>query len=408
MSALAALNLANNSLTGTIPASWYDFNQLFAWSTLALDKGIFLHGNAGLSGCIDSLRLLAVLKGPSPEFDSSVDVYKGPYSDAGRFNGTGLTVSNCPALAEAQRTVLLDSKVDSVFGFGGTVLTAWNDTSFPCVNGQPAWPGITSCDGELVRAIDLSNKGLVARTVVAYKLSTLVTLQSITLDGNLGISGILPPQWSTLTNLVTLSARGCNIEGSIPRQWGQGWVNMVFMNVAKNRLGGTVPQEWSTMRNLLTFDVFENKLTGTLPPNYSTMENLFWFLGDSNLFNGSLPSAWSTLTKMTTLGLSKNQIGGSLPPEWSTLNKLAVLALHDNNLTSTIPPAWNLLFPTANLPRVFLYNNAELAGCFPNGIMRNAAKGDPFDPNVPIRSPGAYSSTGRVAGTSLSDTVCIP
>jgi hypothetical protein len=374
---------------------------------MLFDGGIFVSGNAGLSGCINSLDLLGVLKGPNPGFDSAFNaVPQEPYLGFGRFNGTGLSTSNCPVLAAEQRTVLLSSK-SSLGGNGVTVLTGWNATSFPCVGGAPAWPGIASCEGDLVRSIDLSNTGLTSTTLIAAQWSSLVDLASISLPENPGLTGPLPSDWSRLTNLVGLNTRDCGITGNLPNGWGQGMRNMMFLDLAGNSLGGTIPTEWSTMRKMAFFQVFDNQLSGTLPGSFSTMEKLLFFLGDQNQFNGPLPSAWSTMRNLTTLGLSRNSFAGTLPATWSTLTELAVLALHDNSLAGTIPAAWSSIFPASNFPRVFLYNNPQLGGCFPTQRMLSGAKGSPgFDPRVPIRLASAYNSAGRVANTALLEQVC--
>ena len=108
----------------------------------------------------------------------------------------------------------------------------------------------------------------------------------------------LPPDLSVLTGLQSLSLPGQHI------------------------LGGTVPQEYSTLTLLTHLSLgctdFDNLVTGTLPDNWWTLENMKSFsLSRMNLLTGSLPDWWYAWYYMESLSLvNLNSITGTLPPDW--------------------------------------------------------------------------------------------
>eukprot|EP00951_Prasinocladus_malaysianus_P018232 scaffold145019_cov28-Prasinocladus_malaysianus.AAC.1 len=134
--------------------------------------------------------------------------------------------------------------------------------------------------------------------------------------GNRKLGGYIPPRLGELQGLETL-------------------------DLAYNRLQGSLPKELSALENLKTVYLHNNQhLQGPLPHVFSELHNL----GDMNLsgnsFTGSLPPQWTSLSKLSALDLSHNQLTGTLTPQWSQLTALERLKLDNNLLIGTLPVEW--------------------------------------------------------------------
>jgi hypothetical protein len=83
-----------------------------------------------------------------------------------------------------------------------------------------------------------------------------------------------------------------------------------------NQITGSLPSQWSSWSNLQVLDLQYNEITETLPTEWSSMTSLEYLNLGSNQISGSLPSQWSKMPKLSSLDLSNNRIEGSLPSAW--------------------------------------------------------------------------------------------
>eukprot|EP00951_Prasinocladus_malaysianus_P040452 scaffold465375_cov38-Prasinocladus_malaysianus.AAC.1 len=120
------------------------------------------------------------------------------------------------------------------------------------------------------------------------------------------LSGSLPKQWSTLTELLTIDLTRSGINGSIPEgSKMHSLLAAILLPVVAahilesiflkgNALTGTVPASWSRMTDLYTLDFTDNVgITGTLPPAWSTLQSLMWLDAAGTEFSGTIPASWN-------------------------------------------------------------------------------------------------------------------
>jgi hypothetical protein len=108
---------------------------------------------------------------------------------------------------------------------------------------------------------------------------------------------------------------------------------LFLLDLAGNRLSGTLPAPWARQRTLVRLSLARNTLTGGLPREWSSMRSLLQLDLAGNKLRGVLPPEWSALQQVTSVDLSSNTLGGGLPAVWGGLGSLQVLQLQGNQLT---------------------------------------------------------------------------
>ena len=129
-------------------------------------------------------------------------------------------------------------------------------------------------------------------------------------------------------------------------------------------LTGLIPAELGSLTNLEILALTGNELTGIIPPGLGQLTNLGVLALGANELTGPIPAALGDLPNLQELSLWGNQLTGPIPSALSTLTSLEVLSLSQNQLTGTIPTEMGSL---ANLEELFLSGN-QLTGCIPAGI----------------------------------------
>ena len=103
-------------------------------------------------------------------------------------------------------------------------------------------------------------------------------------------------------------------------------------------LTGVIPPELTQLTQLARLDLSQNILGGVIPPELGALSelrvlNLYW-----NLLGGAIPVELAELTKLEDLNLGRNYLTGTVPPELGNLTKLGLVTLRENQLTGCIPP----------------------------------------------------------------------
>ena len=208
-----------------------------------------------------------------------------------------------------------------------------------------------------VLELRLADQGL-SGTIPA-ELGSLTELTVLSLSDN-GLTGTIPPQLGTLTRLQQLSLSNNRLAGTIPAELGR-LSSLSDLFLSDNDLTGTIPSELGSLANLQRLLLGDNDLTGPVPPELSGLANLdaLWLQG--NELTGSIPAVMGRLAKLRQLLLYSNQLTGSIPTELSRLTNLTELRLSENQLEGSIPGSLRNL---TNLQNLFLAGN-QLTGCVP-------------------------------------------
>lgn len=169
------------------------------------------------------------------------------------------------------------------------------------------------------------------------KLTNLVQLDMSTC----GLSGEIPNSLYTMSNLYSLAlsnAGGDWFEGSegilgidstlssqIREKYNHisgnissavaGMTGLADFVVAGNDIEGSIPKEFGQLQQLEGLSLAENKLSGTIPIELSNLTNLKYMHLHENNIEGSIPKEFANLTQLESLILSGNKMSGDIPEE---------------------------------------------------------------------------------------------
>ncbi|XP_061369141.1 receptor-like kinase TMK4 [Gastrolobium bilobum] len=249
--------------------------------------------------------------------------------------------------------------------------SGWSATTAFC-----NWSGVKCDSSNRVTSINLASKKLSG--TLPPDLNSLSQLTYLSLQGN-SLSGSLP-SLANLTMLVTVYLDGNNFT-SVTNGCFQGLTNLQNISMTNNinLAPWTFPTELTQSSNLLQLDLGNtnlmsslpdvfgsfvtlqglrlsyNNLTGGLPKSFagSGIQNL-WLNNqiDGSGFSGSI-DVLSSMTRLSQVWLHKNQFTGPIP-DLSNCTSLFDLQLRDNQLTGVVPSS---LMGLSSLQSVSLDNN---------------------------------------------------
>ena len=173
------------------------------------------------------------------------------------------------------------------------------------------------------------------------------------------LSGEIPPELGSLSNLQHLFLFRNELSGEIPPELGS-LSNLQGLYLTDNELSGEIPPEMGSLANLRLLAIDGNQLSGEIPPELGSLANLKNLYLSDNELSGEIPPELGTLANLETLFLSGNQLSGEIPPELGNLSELVALHLQENQLSGEIPPELGNL----DLTWLFLSGN-QLSGCNP-------------------------------------------
>ena len=191
------------------------------------------------------------------------------------------------------------------------------------------------------------------------ELGSLSNLQRLYLASN-ELSGEIPAELGSLSNLRYLLLVNNALSGEIPPELGS-LSNLKWLLLGDNQLSGEIPPELGSLSNLKRLYLRGNALSGEIPPELGSLSNLTHLDLRGNALSGEIPAELGSLSNLTRLDLHYNGLSGEIPAELGSLSNLLVLDLHDNGLSGEIPAELGSL---SNLKRLYLAGN-ELSGEIP-------------------------------------------
>ena len=184
---------------------------------------------------------------------------------------------------------------------------------------------------------------------ISTSIGNIVNLNQLTLRNN-HMTGTIPTEIGLLANLnyLDLSYNGqerCSYqnEGNDDHSYGGNSYGsnggQILVCKVLGGFMGTLPAELYTLQWLNTLNLAMNKLTGTISPLVSRLANLYNFQLSGNSFSGTIPSSLSSIVNLNTVQLDNNQFLGQIPKIFGTFNQWNYhsLLLHNNYLSGALP-----------------------------------------------------------------------
>jgi len=196
------------------------------------------------------------------------------------------------------------------------------------------------------------------------ELGNLKSLKRLAIGRNPDFRGHIPPELGNLTNLRSLVISESRLSGPIPPELGN-LRSLEFLDLTRNSLSGPIPPELGNLRSLEFLDLTRNSLSGPIPPEFGRLANLQELKLPENLLSGSIPPELGDLRTLEVLDLAKNALSNSLPSELGRLSNLETLRLSINDLSGPIPPELGNL---ANLQSLYVNANAAMTGPLPASL----------------------------------------
>ena len=223
------------------------------------------------------------------------------------------------------------------------------------------------------------------------------------------LSGEIPPELGSLSNLAVLHLYRNELSGNIPPELGS-LSNLREIFLRGNQLSGCIPTE---LRDVPDSDLNQLGLqfcdTATATPEdraallalYNATDGPNWSDNTNWLSDRPLGDWYGVTTddegRVIWLMLGGNQLSGEIPPELGSLANLETLELPDNQLSGEIPSE---LANLPNLDWIFLFGN-QFIGCVPDGL------GDDMGtPPVALQAnlPSCDESSGQPTSTPTPET----
>ncbi|THU53780.1 hypothetical protein C4D60_Mb10t18040 [Musa balbisiana] len=88
---------------------------------------------------------------------------------------------------------------------------------------------------------------------------------------------------------------------------------------AYNDLSGVIPPEFGSMTGIQLLDLSHNKLTGSIPVEIGNLTSLLWLMLADNNLTGEIPPEMGNCRSLMWLNLANNRLSGRIPPEIATI-----------------------------------------------------------------------------------------
>lgn len=203
------------------------------------------------------------------------------------------------------------------------------------------------------------------------RLFSLHYLISIDFD-HCKLSGMIPKEIGSLSNLTYLNLSFNNFTGGIPEEIGN-LTNLTFLNLNRNPLGGSIPNSIGKMTKLEHLWLANCKLQGVIPLEIGHLVELHDLVLCENKLTGKIPQEIGVLVKLDRLILSMNDLSGKVPDSICQCKSLTLLYLDRNRFSGELPGD---IIELTNLKELWLYLTHMTIGGKPlaKGVERGLVK----------------------------------
>ena len=124
---------------------------------------------------------------------------------------------------------------------------------------------------------------------------------------------------------------------------------VVVLYLGDNGLTGEIPPELGSLSNLTALYLGDNGLTGEIPPELGSLSNLTDLSLYHNALSGAIPAELGSLSNLAGLDLRNNALSGAIPAELGSLSNLTNLRLLSNDLSGCVPSSLEDQFTYSDL-----------------------------------------------------------
>ncbi|GJS19210.1 leucine-rich repeat-containing protein [Tanacetum coccineum] len=200
---------------------------------------------------------------------------------------------------------------------------------------------------------------------IPLQICQLVTLQILDLSIN-NFHGTIP---SCVNNLTTMVKKGFFVKQNIHHYKLEFVAVSGVVNYAEHvdnkyidnimiKWQGKVNEFGSILGLVKTIDLSSNNLTGQIPNEVTTLHELLVLDLSNNTLVGEIPRDIGQMTELLTLNLSRNRFSGEIPSTMSKMDRLNNLDVSYNNLSGRVPTSTQL----QSFPARSFTGNAGLCG----------------------------------------------
>ncbi|MGD1148576.1 MAG: leucine-rich repeat domain-containing protein, partial [Thermoanaerobaculaceae bacterium] len=172
--------------------------------------------------------------------------------------------------------------------------------------------------GNLTKLQDLELDANQLSGSIPTQLGNLGNLSYLSIEHN-QLSGSIP-DLSGLANLSFLGLISNQLSGSISTQLGN-LTKLTYLDLSSNQLSGSIP-DLSSLTRLNSLDLSSNQLSGSIPTWLGNLTALGTLDLSYNQLSGSIPTQLGNLTALDFLNLSSNQLMGAVPGSITSLTNI--------------------------------------------------------------------------------------
>ncbi|KAL6276633.1 hypothetical protein ACE6H2_020234 [Prunus campanulata] len=156
-------------------------------------------------------------------------------------------------------------------------------------------------------------------------------------------TGEISPLLCNTNSLLYLDLSKNNLGGTLPQCLGNFSDGLTLLLLGNNSFHGMMPQSFNNRSSLRMIDVSHNQLQGQLPRSLANCVMLEYLVLSNNQFSDVFPIWLGTLPELKLLAMRHNGFNGVIGHTRTSIDfpKLCILDLSYNNFTGEIPP----LFP---------------------------------------------------------------
>lgn len=222
--------------------------------------------------------------------------------------------------------------VDVAAGFSEEMisLTVLDMSGNPIVNADPILERLTNLATLVLDQCQLQG-------TISSDVSKLTNLLSLSLEKNL-LTGTLTNEFQAIASLRDLALSENEIHGNLMDLIRGQEDSLRLLQLAHNRIGGSLTPEIGKFSNLQVFDATLKDLTGSIVSEMGEATKLTALLSfkDNSWMDGALPRELGNLSLLKWFDVSGTSMSGTIPSDFGGMSSLESLIMGNSLVSGTI------------------------------------------------------------------------